>query len=319
MENFHNRSQLRSKYVTLFKVLRFKPESFQSTFLLNEDINDDEFNKDLLLAKKTEEITTMAFEWLIRNVPNISDKKWEARYRFLDDLNQHLIYAQTLKRDESNLTTRWNCILQKFIDQEKRLNIRNSKDIIIMLEKIKNLLPSVDTLNNAISNFGELTPNKKSENLYHLINDYYELLEKEMSSEQINVSYGSKLIIFLQTELLAKKIQKYNQNYQNPISGYEWILHQEHNHFRVTLQLCNYIKNLIGYNNSIIYKELKDDIENLDLKQCPFFYTEELINQARKKEKNQRNSAYSKKYKMDTINQKHLLHQFVDNLYKKNE
>lgn len=52
MKNFHNSTQLRSKYVTLFKVLRFNPESFQSTFLLNEDINDDEFNKDLLLAKK---------------------------------------------------------------------------------------------------------------------------------------------------------------------------------------------------------------------------------------------------------------------------
>jgi hypothetical protein len=318
LDHFHKQTQLKTGYLTLFKVLRFNSFSYESTFLLDlEDFSDIEIIKDLLYAKKIEEISKMAFEWLTRNVSNIKEKQWEQRYSLLDKLMLVRYPLLKYKNDEKGLKVIWNDLIDTFVEQENKLtNAKRSKDLVGTLEIIKEMVPTIKELDNAISNFNNFSLDEKSKKLYQDINDYYECLEQEMKYEQINVSYGKDLILFLQSQLLAKRVHKYNQNQGKIEKFYDWILYQEYIHYAVSLQLCLFIKELLRYDDSIIYKEFKNEMEANNREDCPFWNTKRLIDDANKLERKRVGNVYLDKYKKDTINERHLLNQYVRNFNK---
>ncbi|MFS0667220.1 hypothetical protein AB1L12_04720 [Peribacillus frigoritolerans] len=284
----------------------------------------DEFKKELLLAKKTEEISRMAFLWLTSNVDKIYENHWDLRYGLLDEVLQYLITTQQLKNKENLLRFKWDNLFIALISQEEELitkkqnkkltNGNFSKELISILKKIHNIYPDRMSIKIALDNFTDLVRTQDSTELYFALNDYYECLELEMKSEQISVSYGKNLILFLQSQLLVKKYQKDNFKREDPKNICEWIQFQEYNDYFITLHLCRYIKELLNFHDSIINKELINDFDNLNVNDCPFLKTDNLINKA-----NEREGILVKKLikvKRDTINQKHMLNEYVTEMYK---
>ncbi|MBS4171829.1 hypothetical protein [Bacillus sp. FJAT-49736] len=321
LKNYHKQTQIRTKYLILFKVLKFLSfsSSIECTFLLDENFEEipDELKKDLLLAKKTEEISRMAFGWLTTNVEKIYKKQWVKRYGLLEELQKYLISTQMLKDNDPRLKKMWEKLINSLIVQEENLKgAKRSQKLNLILNQINGIYPNRMVIKDAINNFGKFVEENESTKLYYALNDYYECLESEMKDEQISVSYGKNLILFLRSQLLEKKYQKYDQKCENPKSIYDWIKYQEYNHYVITLHLCKYIKELLKFDDSIISSELKSDFQNIDSIDCPFLITEELIKKAHNREGAQVRNTHSFKVKRDTINQNHMLIQHVTEMYK---
>jgi hypothetical protein len=321
LQDFQREIQKRTKYLTLFKVLGFMRQSFESNFLMGSDNLPSDSSKKLLFAKKTEEISRMAFEWLCRNVDKISTDKWKFRYGLITELSMFPISNQAIRKSEKNIKMKWEELILCFITQEEDIKAKNSEELTVILKRILSIQPNLDTIKETLSLFGisgktkEIEKKKgKDEKIYLLINEinnYYKCLENEMKREQISVSYCKNLIMFLQCNLLAKKYQKYDQRYDFTAESYDWVKHHEHNDYLLTLYLCNYIITLFEFEETIIDKELVADFNKININTCPFLRTEQLINNAHELEGKLIKGVYNIKTKIDSINEQHMKQQLV--------
>jgi hypothetical protein len=271
---------------------------------------------ELIEAKALEELSGWVLNWMNSRIKKIREQAWSQRYNLESSINQLVSLRRNI--DQQRVEELWANLISRYISIESRIGASKTNQIINQLKKIGNEFTNIEDLHHAVSDFTGRHNIKVSENVMGMknaISEYYKLLEKEMTKEQISTSYGKELIDILESQLIQLKKQEINPMITEPNNAFEFICYYNTLRYQLMFQLLIYVKELIGFSDGIISKQIRDDMLIIPNRENPFKKAEELIDRVHKKELREVRRDYSDKSEQNKVTFGSMLSEHLEELF----